>query len=306
MVQVFHYTRPTQQTPFEADVIFYPLPVCLEFIIQLVAYYFEYRTMESKRDGLATSSKPALEAELEEDDPEEEDTVDEEKFSEAKSRAGSAISVFLALFPDLFGSREGVKEFLNKAECQDDPRVLDPLLGRAEAIWEELNAHEKDPGTRTFSAATASQLQRDVRPFITDAEFPHIPGTKLRCCPWPFVKIVNYWLKARALRNASMTDSPGVSDTDLSRVDETRRHILESDITVIVEDIARVASEDSVLKELDEGYRRRRSGGVILVCTYTDVSIILHALLFPSNGLDRCSVQMTKASDSITTRSAAC
>jgi hypothetical protein len=254
--------------------VFYPLSLWHETITQHFDHYFEYQAMQAKLDACSNAGISGFDAELEDDDAEEEDTVDEEKLAEAKSRAGSATTVFLALFPDLFPTREKAKEYLSRARSRDDPRVLDPLLKQAEVIHQELEDSGMTGDTKKFYAATATQLRRDVRPFIADIEYPNIPGTNLRCCLWPFVKVVHYWLKARALANGNtVVDSPGVTDTDLSRVDETRRHLQGSNITLVVDDIARIASEDSVMKELDEGYRRGGSGGVCLVGTYTDVSL---------------------------------
>jgi hypothetical protein len=238
-----------------------------------LANYVDHQVMLAKQNSVTASGLTTELTEIPDDDSdEEEELVDEDKLAEAQSRASAAVDMLMHVMPDLFPTEEATKEVLNQAISRDDPFVRSILERRTRSIYSELALSGLRNNQKVFYAAIESQLQKQVRPFISKNNKNNVPGTSLRCCLYPFVASTEYRMKTRALETGNIVaDCPGISDTDHSRVDETRNCIQDSDIVVVVEDIRRVGSEDQVYKELHQAYKRGGSGGAILVITMIDV-----------------------------------
>ncbi|PSN61020.1 hypothetical protein BS50DRAFT_652678 [Corynespora cassiicola Philippines] len=275
VIQEYHYATPNQLAPLQAEVEFYPRSVWKEKVIKHIGDFWIFLQKRGKRasNTNCTMEEEIVEVELEESDDEEEE-ADDDKMDEINKLANTAVAVFCALFQNHpeFSTRNAAWRFLETINSKDDPIVTQKLLGWTEDIHAEIFQNKAIDMTKTFGAAHAAQLNGDIRPFISNVENPGIKGTKLRCCLWPFVKAVRYSLSSRALEPGNIiVDCPGVTDIDLSRVDETRRIIHSSQVTIVVDNVDRAASNDIVYRQLEEAFRRRRSGSVIMVCTKTDI-----------------------------------
>ncbi|PVI01676.1 hypothetical protein DM02DRAFT_727736 [Periconia macrospinosa] len=206
------------------------------------------------------------------DDEGEKKGINYDKLDEAGSRAMTALTILQAVFPELFPTRDDAKTYIQKAK-DDESGQLQQLLEGVRDIYHTMVLKDIIKGdTMSDSATQPSRLKNFVRPFISEVHpTPMIPGTKLRCSLWPFVRLVRYYLNARNLQSGSIiVDTPGVTDTDCSRVDETRRYIQSSDVTVIVNEFGRMATDKGNYVELKVALQRKGPGGALLVGTNTD------------------------------------
>ncbi|KAF2642846.1 hypothetical protein P280DRAFT_516605 [Massarina eburnea CBS 473.64] len=170
IVQEFCCPRDSPAVAFSAHIFLYPLSKCLEKVAQNFANCFDYLLLESQQKKNPKTS--VLTAAFDDSDGDEEDEeLDRDKINEAKSRYTGALTSFMALFPNLFRTREALRAFLNKAKSRDDEEPLGILLDAAKVIYKEL-CPKKDKVI--YQSNDASQLQRNISPFISKVKNPAI------------------------------------------------------------------------------------------------------------------------------------
>lgn len=174
------------------------------------------------------------------------------------------------MFADHLGL-ESAEKFMGSATSANDPKVLKQLMK-----W-TTDIHQKFiPDGQTFvqfDASTPEKLIEQYHPFTREVPNAIFRGRPLRYTPWPLVRLIRVYLDSPILeQKVIIADVPGGSDTNYFRVDNAARYLQECDITIVVAKIDRLQDNTSYQGQYMEGYRRRRSGSVILVATRTDVS----------------------------------
>lgn len=172
VVQEFRKPRPSQQTPFEAEVIFLS-PVARDAALRSWVSDF----WDTRKSGVGGD-----EEEDDEDYAEGESDVDDE-IAAGQGSATAADAIF-----SLFSNRdeckdlETTKKFLSTAKMRGDPRIISQLKVWLDALFQNLGV---DSGKYTITAPTPDLLQEEVAPFLQ-----HVNGE--RPSPWPLVKIVRF------------------------------------------------------------------------------------------------------------------
>jgi hypothetical protein len=213
------------------------------------------------------------------------DDMDEEDLELSRLNSNTALTVFMALFQ---GHREfydetAAEEFLQTASSIDDQNVVYRLIGWTEDVLDELLSDDTNDEQTCLGADTVPALKRMVEPFTKTVEYPSFEGTTLQCSPWPLVKKVRFSFESRVLKqNIVIGDCPGITDKNRLRVESTRRYLQECDITIVVCRIDRANDQASLFNNINDAYRRGRSGGVIVVCTRSDDINLKGKQSFPS------------------------
>lgn len=132
-------------------------------------------------------------------------------------------------------------------------------------------------------------LRSRIQPFISNISNTMIPGTALKCSPWPIVRCISRGLESWILQlglilldilgeyflhwrlwPSFLTSIIGHGDVNTTYVEKARRSLCDADIIIVVHDMDWVASNQSVEKALKWAHKRRGIDGVIMVCTKSD------------------------------------
>ncbi|CAI6316529.1 unnamed protein product [Periconia digitata] len=271
VIQEFHYlSRPTSQ-PFEAHIEFHPFEEWKGILTRHFNSYMEYRELEARRKP--SFIQDSLDDEDEDSDEEVGAGVDDDKLTEARARATATMTVLHALFPERFPSPDTARLFLEEAAAEtnrDKSEKLAMLLHDLEKIYDSVGLNQDD--TVVYAESQAEDLKALVKPFITEDDHPaFIPATNIKCSLWAMVKRVRYKLRSHVLKTGCvLVDTPGDTDTNLFRVDETARYIQSADKIILVDDFSRIYTEDGNFRRLQLVDSRKGPGHVIVVGTNSD------------------------------------
>ena len=201
------------------------------------------------------------------------DDIDEEELEELRLNSNTALSAFMALFQDRreFRDKTSAEQFLQTASSADDLVVVGRLIGWTEDILQELLPDEENGDKTCLYAHTVARIKKMVEPFTRNVEFPSLGGTTIKCSPWPLVKKVRHSFDSRVLlQNIVLGDCPGINDKNRLRVESTRRYLQDCHITIMVNRMDRAIDHASFHNNINNAYRRGRSGSIIVVCTRSD------------------------------------
>ncbi|KAF9635186.1 hypothetical protein BFW01_g6081 [Lasiodiplodia theobromae] len=246
VVQEFRKPRPSQQTPFEAEVTFLSPPAREAALKDWVGDFWDSRQVGAdEEDG---------------DDLDGDDFDDEVKSGEGSATAVEAIHSLFSDHDECKGLEE-TKAFLSTAKSREDSRLVAKLKAWMESLLKKLGV---EMGTYTISAATPDLLQDEVAPFLAQVN----DG---RPSPWPLVKIVRTYFDCPLLsHDIVLADLPGTSDINKTRVEATNVYMREVEHTGVVSKIDRAASDSVTNKSLIEAYKRKRGPNVFMVATHSD------------------------------------
>lgn len=251
MVQEYAQASPTQTTPFMAEIVFFSRKACVDMIKEHFDHYFVHFTNKDDKDDM-----------------------DEEELEISRLNSTTALSTFMALFKGQreFHDKASAEEFLQTAMAPDDLNVLGRLIEWTEDILDALLPdQDSEEDVTRINATTVSSLKKLTQPFTTTVEYPSFEGTSLQCCPWPLVKKVRINLRSRVLEQGIVIgDCPGTTDKNRSRVESTRRYLQDCDITIVVNKMDRAIDHAALHNHINEAFRRRRSGSIIVVATRAD------------------------------------
>ncbi|KAK7525504.1 uncharacterized protein IWZ02DRAFT_432377 [Phyllosticta citriasiana] len=116
--------------------------------------------------------------------------------------------------------------------------------------------------TIDFNASTALELSDLIRPFLAFKK-SNLQSEDPQPSLWPMVKVVR--------QGIVLTDLPGTGDTNRTRKASTNEYIRKVDYTVVVSEIKRSETNESIHDDIVSSYKRTRQGGAALFLTRTDV-----------------------------------
>ncbi|KAK7519013.1 hypothetical protein IWZ03DRAFT_405753 [Phyllosticta citriasiana] len=124
--------------------------------------------------------------------------------------------------------------------------------------------------TIDFNASTALELSDLIRPFLAFKK-SNLQSEDPQPSLWPMVKVVRVFCDSRILRQGIvLTDLPGTGDTNRTRMASTNEYIRKVDYTVVVSEIKRSETNESIHDDIVSSYKRTRQGGAALFLTRTD------------------------------------
>ncbi|KAJ4361430.1 hypothetical protein N0V95_001847 [Ascochyta clinopodiicola] len=242
VITEFRQSKPTQATPFAAEVKFFCLEMCRKLVTDLFSQWFHVKQKQRQ-------------------DPDEIDDIELSQMSTARD-------CLQDLFADRleFGSAE---MFMGTATCVNDKKVLNQLLKWTTEIHQQF-VKEGETSVH-FEASTPETLTELYHPFTRPVPNASFEGKPLRFTPWPLVEIVKVSLNSPILaQDVIIADVPGISDVNYFRVDNAARYLQECNVTIVVAKIDRLQDNAAFRQQYLNAYRRRRSGSVILVATRSD------------------------------------
>lgn len=191
----------------------------------------------------------------------------QEEKDDCRERAISAFGTMMAIFNQLddFSSEVNAKKYLESEKDDIDTTVTSMQDWAIDLIEEREEAYEEDGRFyEYYEAATAKRLQKLVNPLVsarTDYTEPAM---------WPLVEKVSISdNRSRVLRNLTIYDLPGVTDTCQTRVEATTRYLKECDVLWVVARIDRIVTDTSVQEALQR-YAERFEGRVAIIATRAD------------------------------------
>lgn len=235
-----------QPTPFAARIIWHSVEHCLQIVGRAVEEYWKARLAEDEEDSKDTAmvdlGKPALQ-------------------------------ILRALFRDKeeFADEETAIQSLSELKSANDPEVLTKLRQWTHDIFAEL---KKLGNTTVVRAYRAEQLNEQLDPFTQDTDYPEIQGTELQCSLWPFVNSVRVFMNHPLLRdNFTWVDCPGVTDSNILRVDCANKILRKCDYVIVVANMDRAVDDSNLQRQALDVSRRKRHGKLILALTRSDVCL---------------------------------
>lgn len=249
-----------QSSPFAAKVYFFAKDRISRILRALLAKYFR------------ASGKIAKEN-FDNDDDEEDEDVKDDAFDDQGSRVESfsdqrdAVLALMAMFCDHpeFESVEAAHEYLKRAKCEDDERILATMMTWAkQLIARELNGDT----SLNYEVSTPEELLLRLQPYTHQLGGPDDLG---ELAPWPLVSAIDFGLEHPLLKEGIVfVDAPGLTDASTSRAANAARQHRECTHLIVVAEIGRAEADGNLRTHLERGYRMRGSGKVILVLTHGD------------------------------------
>lgn len=185
-----------------------------------------------------------------------------------RQRSETATSTICAVFCDQpgFESDAAVGEFLNR--CQDSPEeavahLVEMCRGRLQERTKSVPTDQRSH-QETYVANTAMELRDFIDPLMCSKPNGKEPQM------WPLVRNATIGVKgSRVLDRATLTDLPGVSDTNQLRVKSATEYLKECDVLWVVAKSDR-ANTDSSVSALLQKYGERFAGNVAIIVTRSE------------------------------------
>jgi hypothetical protein len=194
------------------------------------------------------------------------DDWDEDTRITAKKAHANALKVLRTLFNDMenFQSKVSSVEYMDTMHTQRD-RLLEELANDCE---EKL----KHAATRNYQSyhetRTLAKLRAKIDPLMNSTATFEEPSL------WPLLRHVNIGVRgSRVLKNVTLVDLPGISDTNESRVELTHGFIESCDYIWVVTHIGR-AIDDATVFQLLSRYGKLFKGMLCVICTHSDDGIV--------------------------------
>jgi hypothetical protein len=213
----------------------------------------------------------------------DEDDIDDED----RARKDAALECLEHLFAHRVAP-DSLEDFMSSGKSSKDNSVLSTLLKWTVEIHEQFVRDGELCVSLTSS--THEDMREQLRPFRMRALNARFMGKSLSFSPWPFVKIIRYYVDSPLLQDGiCLADVPGTKDINVYRVEAALAYLQRCEKTIVVVDIKRATSDQSFRQHYINAHRRRQHGSVILVATRSDVCLWQHGSysLFTNQGCRR-------------------
>ena len=187
---------------------------------------------------------------------------------ESLMQSESAVEIFETVFRnhDEFANSNKARNFLNKAEISSDNQQLNQMYDWAEEL---VSGYDLSNKFLELEADTAIQFAKKIEPFLK-TPFAELEGPA-QSSPWPFVQVVQVGLNSEVLRHGIIiSDVPGVSDTNRTRVTTANRYLRNQDFLLICGNMSRIETNPQTMSQLDQAFQTHGSQKA-LVATKSDM-----------------------------------
>ncbi|KAK8214110.1 hypothetical protein IWZ01DRAFT_567910 [Phyllosticta capitalensis] len=199
------------------------------------------------------------------------DVDDEVAWGELSKGSKACIDALKSMFADCehFKSTASTEAFLMTFKGHNDPKLHGPLCGRLKEYMSGLGIDMKT-NKIIVSADGAGKLAKALDPFMKSGARLSEDG-ELQPSLWPIVRHVRTFLNSPLLdQSIVLVDLPGTGDTNQTRVSTSNDYMRKMDYTIVVADMCRNESNDTIYKELKNAFKRGKSGSSIVVITKSD------------------------------------
>ena len=182
-----------------------------------------------------------------------------------------ALKTFQVLFCDMpeFRTKTASVDYLKKAytaSVADNCEILRVLVASCK---EKLMAKTVTQGNHSeyCEASSRAKLREMVDPLMSSKTGSDIPAL------WPLIKQVIVGIRgSRILEGVTIVDLPGISDTNVVRVEHCTNYIKSCNMLWVVAPISRVV-DDAMVYHLLDRYAKSFHGSVAVVCTHADADV---------------------------------
>ncbi|KAM3423220.1 hypothetical protein BST61_g669 [Cercospora zeina] len=183
-----------------------------------------------------------------------------------RRRADTAVKTLHALFCDKeeMRTRDNVDGFLKKSVA-DSGKAARHLFKWCKELYQRMNLN----ATRTMRQEASSRraFREAIDPLLQATSSPSEPNL------WPLVMFVRIGIRrSRILQYASITDLPGISDTNAVKVNVANAYIRQCDGLWIVAPISRAVNSTTV-DSLYAKYAERFQDSIAIICTRSEDEI---------------------------------
>jgi hypothetical protein len=248
VVQRYQKSLPGQTSLYAAKVHFFNKEGIRNTLGDLLARYYRAAKKNTKDD---------------EDGDDDEDCTMVESYGDMRD----TITAFTALFCDQleFETEEDAHSFLKEAKSENDPRILDTLVGWADNVIDDCLQGKE---ALMIERSTTDDLLWALQPYTY--QIGGLEGQGI-IAPWPLVSAIDFGLEHPLLKEGIVfVDSPGLSDANTSRSKNAIKPHHDCTHKIVVAEIGRAEADGAVRKNLKAGSRTRGSGHMILVLTHGD------------------------------------
>ena len=180
--------------------------------------------------------------------------------------SSTALDFFVSLLCDheQFKTTSTASAYIASARSRVDEQVIATLIGYVNDFFATLPLEH---GATTITGQTIGEINKSLR--IYKGSLPTQDGRVPS--PWPIVRRIRFHLPARILSEGLiLADLPGTSDTNLTKVAATQQYLSTCELIVIAHPIARIQSQASLWKNIQECIRSGKLKDIILVVTKID------------------------------------
>lgn len=179
-----------------------------------------------------------------------------------------------------------VKQFLDSATSEDDPRILNQIYDWADRAIRQVAGQTC---TVVIEASTGGEMLKKLEPYSIYVEDDD--GSKAQSL-WPLVSIITVHFDDPITRlGIVFMDVPGSTDTSRTRRMSAAKHKQLRTHVLIVTDAARAKDDPTVAKEV-KSMRNRGSGRVVVISPRSDV--IGDSTMPPGNRRDKDIAEQLK------------
>ncbi|KAI7588119.1 hypothetical protein KC343_g18977, partial [Hortaea werneckii] len=249
VTHLYRGLQPGQTMPFRAVVNFFSRQERREILADLIAAYYRASHVDEDSDSVIL---PATQNGSEEED--------------LNIRTDVA-NAFTSLFCDRPQCKDSyaVKQFLDSATSEDDPRILNQVCDWADRAIRQVAGQTCNV---VIEASTGGEMLKKLEPYSIYVEDDD--GFKARSL-WPLISIITVHFDDPITRlGIVFMDVPGSTDTSRTRRMSAAKHKQLRTHVLIVTDAARAKDDPTVAKEV-KSMRNRGSGRVVVISPRSDV-----------------------------------
>ncbi|KAI7215593.1 hypothetical protein KC333_g5341 [Hortaea werneckii] len=241
--------QPGQTMPFRAEVNFFSRQERRYILADLVAAYYRASHCDEDSDSVILAST--------QNGSEEEDL----------NIRTDVANAFTSLFCDHPQCKDSyaVRQFLDSATSEDDPRILNQVCDWADRAIRQVAGKTC---TVVIEASTGGEMLKQLEPYSIYVEDDD--GSMAQSL-WPLVSIITVHFDDPITRlGIVFMDVPGSTDTSRTRRMSAAKHKQLRTHVLIVTDAARAKDDPTVAKEV-KSMRNRGSGRVVVISPRSDV-----------------------------------
>ncbi|KAI7151973.1 hypothetical protein KC316_g15055, partial [Hortaea werneckii] len=249
VTHLYEGLQPGQTMPFRAEVNFFCRQERRYILADLVAAYYRASHGDEDSDSVILAST--------QNGSEEEDL----------NIRTDVANAFASLFCDHPQCKDSyaVRQFLDSATSEDDPRILNQVCDWADRAIRQVAGKTC---TVVIEASTGGEMLKQLEPYSVYVEDDD--GSKAQSL-WPLVSIITVHFDDPITRlGIVFMDVPGSTDTSRTRRMSAAKHKQLRTHVLIVTDAARAKDDPTVAKEV-KSMRNRGSGRVVVISPRSDV-----------------------------------
>lgn len=235
----FMAPKNDQQTPFLAEVFFFPTQERRDLLASYLKDYFRALHHNGDEEGPAEASENV--------------TIRTE-----------VVKAFLALFQDKeeCQTKAEVRKFLDTAESEDDPDILTKIFSWSENL---IRRARNTKHTVVLTASTAGELLTQLESFATEMD------AEDGCALWPLVSLIRFHFDDPLTKlGIIFLDTPGITDHNRTRKLSALKYSRNKSHALIVTEAGRAQSDNSVGLEV-KSMNSLGPNRVIIVLPKSDV-----------------------------------